>query len=342
MFTRCLVCQTPFPENEYLEHFPRGKRIAYDPARGRLWVVCLACKRWSLTPIEERWEALDELEKVVRDKAHLLSQTDNIALMRAGPIEIVRVGKANLTEEAWWRYGQVLKARKESAQKVALAGSVAAGAIMLGGWMTGMTSLIAVWFLWKNAPGKFTEGARWLRFGSTAWRGREQCAHCGHWFRDLKFIERSGIILLPANEEDHHVVVQRCPGCGHYRDGGLHLEGRSGEQVLRRVLAYNHFWGASEQRVKSATRLIEEAGSPQDLKRIVIRDGKRLGDLMRTGAIALEIAANESSEQRLLELELADLEAHWRTEEELAAIVDGELTPLPVFEKLRLKMTGKE
>ncbi|HSR42462.1 MAG TPA: hypothetical protein VLL48_09825, partial [Longimicrobiales bacterium] len=61
MFTRCLVCQTPFPENEYLEHFPRGDRIAYDPEKGRLWAVCRACKRWTLAPIEERWEALDEL-----------------------------------------------------------------------------------------------------------------------------------------------------------------------------------------------------------------------------------------------------------------------------------------
>jgi hypothetical protein len=90
----------------------------------------------------------------------------------------------------------------------------------------------------------------------------------------------------------------------------------------------------------SATRLIQEAGTPQDLTRIVVRGGRRLGDLQRTGAVALEIAANESAEQHLLELELAELEAHWRREEELAAIVDGELTPLPLLEALRLKVTG--
>ena len=88
----------------------------------------------------------------------------------------------------------------------------------------------------------------------------------------------------------------------------------------------------------AAARLIQEAGSPEDLTRIVVRDGKRLGDLQRTGGIALEIAANESTEQRLLELELADLEAHWRREEELASIVDGELTPLPMLEALRRKV----
>ncbi len=72
----------------------------------------------------------------------------------------------------------------------------------------------------------------------------------------------------------------------------------------------------------------------------MVADGRRLGDLERTGGIALEIAANEASEQRLLDLELAQLEAHWRREEELAAIVDGELTPLPMLETLRRRAKG--
>ena len=90
MYQRCLVCHTPFPPNESLEHFPLGNRVAYDPSKGRLWAVCKECKRWSLAPIEERWEALDELEKIVRDRARLLSQTENIALQRSGRLEIVR------------------------------------------------------------------------------------------------------------------------------------------------------------------------------------------------------------------------------------------------------------
>ena len=55
----------------------------------------------------------------------------------------------------------------------------------------------------------------------------------------------------------------------------------------------------------------------------------------------MEIAANESSEQRLLEMELNELEAHWETEEELAAIIDGELTPLPLLETLRRRVAGQ-
>jgi hypothetical protein len=291
--------------------------------------------------MEERWEALEELEKLTRDRAHLLSKTDNIALLRADHLDIVRVGHANLTEEAWWRYGRELRQRRENRNKIALAGSVAAGAVMVGGWATGGMSLIGMWFLWGNAPDKFVDAAKWLRFGSDAWRGEDHCRSCGFIFRKVAFRDRGGLFLLPGGYAEEHVLAYRCPHCGHHRDGGLHLTGRQADHTLRRVLAYHHYEGASERRVRSATRLIEEAGTPQDLKRIVIRDGKKLGDLQRTGAIALEIAANESSEQRLLELELADLEVHWREEEELAAIVDGELTPLPVLEQLRRRVTGR-
>ncbi len=136
-------------------------------------------------------------------------------------------------------------------------------------------------------------------------------------------------------------LVQRCPVCGEYRNGGLRLQGRDADRTLRRVLAYHHFAGASERRVVSAAKLIQEAGSPQDLTRIVVKDGRSIGDLQRTGAIALKVAANESAEQKLLELELAQLETHWREEEEMAAIVDGELTPLALLENLRRKVTGR-
>ncbi len=135
-------------------------------------------------------------------------------------------------------------------------------------------------------------------------------------------------------------VTQRCPLCGDLGDGGLHLRGKDGECVSRRLLAYHHHAGASEKRVRSATHLIEEAGNPEDLTRNVIKGGRRLGDLDRTSAIALEIAANDTVEQYLLELELAEVEAHWEREEELASIIDGELTPLPMMESLRRKVTG--
>jgi hypothetical protein len=196
-----------------------------------------------------------------------------------------------------------------------------------------------LWAMW-NTPEVLTGAARWMRFGSHAWDGRTTCRRCEHSFRSLSYRERGSIYLLPQSESGGVALSRRCPRCGKYQDGGLQLEGAPAERTLRRLLAHQHFGGASERRIQAATRLIEEAGSPRDLTRIVVRDGKRLADLQRTGAIALEIAASESAEQRLLELELAQLEALWREEEALAAIVDGELTPLPLLESLRRKIVS--
>ena len=46
-----------------------------------------------------------------------------------------------------------------------------------------------------------------------------------------------------------------------------------------------------------------------------------------TGTIGLEIALNESVEKRMLDLEVRALEFLWKKEEELARIIDQELTP---------------
>jgi hypothetical protein len=340
VFSSCLVCSAPFPENDSLEHFRVGERVAYDPSKGRLWAVCRKCKRWTLAPIEERWEALDEIEKIVRDKAKLLSQTDNVAFLKAGELEIVRVGRADLTEEAWWRYGRQLVDRRKRHRKLTTLASVGVGAaIVLGpgagiGWFGG-------WMLWNNAPQGMVNAARWLRFGGAGWRGKRQCADCGEPFKEIQYRDRARVIVRPASEDSPLSLTQRCPRCrGASKGAGLLLEGRDAEKALQRLLAYHHHSGASENRISSATRLIEAAGSAERLTQLVLKDGTRMGDLGRTGGIALEIAANQAREQRLLELELADLEAHWRREEELAEIIDGELTDVPVIETLRRRISG--
>ncbi|NNK63167.1 MAG: hypothetical protein HKO98_08120, partial [Gemmatimonadetes bacterium] len=67
MAQRCLFCRKSFPANGRFEHLPRGRRIAYDPERGRLWLICGRCFRWSLLPVEDRDAALYELERAARD-----------------------------------------------------------------------------------------------------------------------------------------------------------------------------------------------------------------------------------------------------------------------------------
>jgi hypothetical protein len=39
MYTACVWCYSELGQNDSIEHFPIGRRLAYDPAKGWLWVV---------------------------------------------------------------------------------------------------------------------------------------------------------------------------------------------------------------------------------------------------------------------------------------------------------------
>ncbi len=79
MYSTCLFCNKELGSNEVIENFPIGRRLAYDEAKGRLWVVCRRCEKWNLTPLEERWEAIEECERLFRD-TRLRMSSDNIGL----------------------------------------------------------------------------------------------------------------------------------------------------------------------------------------------------------------------------------------------------------------------
>src|SRR4051812_28624107 len=105
VYTSCLFCHTDLGANHHLPTFPVGRRLAYDARKGRLWVICTRCGRWNLTPLEERWEAIDEAERLFRG-TRLRMSTDNVGLARfRGGFELVRIGPALLPEIASWGYG---------------------------------------------------------------------------------------------------------------------------------------------------------------------------------------------------------------------------------------------
>ena len=81
MYSTCIFCHASLGRNEAIEHFPVGRRLAFDAAKGRLWVVCRTCERWNLSPLEERWEAIEECERLFRG-TKLRVSTDNIGLAR--------------------------------------------------------------------------------------------------------------------------------------------------------------------------------------------------------------------------------------------------------------------
>src|SRR5438046_6514870 len=100
MYSTCLFCNEDLGSNEIIEQFPVGRRLAFDASKGRLWVVCRKCERWNLTPLEERWEAIEECERLFAG-TRLRVSTDNIGLakLREG-LELVRIGDALRPEMA--------------------------------------------------------------------------------------------------------------------------------------------------------------------------------------------------------------------------------------------------
>ncbi len=315
-----------------------GAWLAYDPVRGRLWSICRSCRHWNLTPLEDRWETVEELERLVgeergSDRARLLTKTDHIALYDREGERIVRVGDASLSEEAWWRYGHRLRRRWQVERRISVGGAATVGAAIIGGILS--AALPARYAL--RSPG---EVRRWLRFGDRAWIGHARCQRCGHTFTELSFFDRT-IVRLRPRDEGSPALVRRCPGCGDDDRGGLHLTGVQGEETLLRLLAYDHHPGVSEGTIKQAMDLIDREGEPARLVRVLLRHTRQLGDLPLAATTALEVAANEQREMRLLRLEARELERYWREAETLASIVDGELTDLPRVERLRIDATAR-
>jgi hypothetical protein len=299
MITRCIFCYREFPANEMLEHFPLGRRVAFDPERGRLWATCESCRRWTLAPIEERWEALEELEKLTTDRARLLAQTDNVSLLRVEKMEIVRIGQASLSEQSWWRFGRELIGRHKAYQRASLV--IIAGIVAL---QIGVAAAIGGGMAYAYM---FTGGIQdWLRkrkFGKDAWRGEALCPNCGATIEAIKHDHRKKLIIAPG-EDDAASLHYRCRRC------------------------------TKEKRIVTATGAIEAAGSADAFIRSVASERRPLGKLEKDRLLALEIAVNTDAERQLLQLELSDIEERWREEEEIAAIVDGELTPVAGLDRL--------
>ncbi len=133
MYSTCIFCHTSLGANEAIEHFPVGRRLAFDAAKGRLWVVCKSCERWNLSPLDQRWEAIEECEKLFRD-SRLRVSTDNIGLAKLKEgTTLIRIGDPQRPEMAAWRYGDQFQRRRKRHAAIVAGGVVAAGAVLIAG-----------------------------------------------------------------------------------------------------------------------------------------------------------------------------------------------------------------
>jgi hypothetical protein len=239
---------------------PRGRRIAYDPALGRLWVVCETCHRWNLCPLEDRHGALYELERIARDHARALTHTANISLLLAPPLTLIRVGDAGRAEQAWWRYGRELRRRRLTHDSTGSRVSAAAfGAVAYLLQSMGLTDR-DVPIDWAETP--VTDVLRWRRFGWAAWYGRERCPYCHSTLRALRYEASWWSYPIRAEDGASIGLGVPCQRCDPWTPEKVYeIRGEGAENVLRRVLAYQNIAGASERRITDAAGAIEHAGS---------------------------------------------------------------------------------
>jgi hypothetical protein len=133
MYSKCQVCRRSLGHNTAITHMPVGRRLAYDAARGRLWIVCAKCQEWSLTPLEERWEALEECERLFATATvHVASRapSSTIGLAQCGDVELLRIGDAPRDEIANARYGPRLLRRQARRRRLTTVAGIGAGAVV--------------------------------------------------------------------------------------------------------------------------------------------------------------------------------------------------------------------
>lgn len=336
MYATCLFCKASLGANEVIETFPVGRRLAFDTAKGRLWVVCRKCERWNLSPFEERWEALDDCERFFRAAKKRVA-SDNVGLAKLDEgLELVRIGAPLRPEFAAWRYGDQFGRRRRRAMLLGAGAVVLGGAVVWGGIATGIVSGGGYW-LFQGIHG----------IGKTV-RNRRTVARVPVSAGHLVTVKGADLTRSHLVQESH-----REDGWAlylHHTRGTEVLEGHEASHAMSLLMPRVNAAGARRGIVQNAVRHIEAHGNPADYLRHTAgleprvrraRMGEKLKGLYAIPIeqrLAIEMAVNEESERIALEGELALLELAWKDAEEVAAIADQLALPQNVetrFEELR-------
>ena len=344
MYSTCLFCNGQLGGNESIESFPVGRRLAFDAKKGRLWVVCVRCGRWNLSPLDERWSAIDDCERAFRSTTVRVS-TANIGLAKLGEgLELVRVGAPLRHEFAAWRYGLRFGQRRRRAKIIAGTGvaaavltSVALGPALAPALTLGAISIVIV-------PGITTIMGAIPMVGILA--ARDYLQHDRVVTRVLDPASAPGrprlLTVRAKHVGDAELRVGRDASTAtlevSHDQGWSHFEGLPALHTASVLLAGANRLGATANQVESAVSCIEQHGDAATFLTAVSNLGTTRGRVMSMlnvyrglGALnlapaerlALEMAMHEETERRALEGELALLAEAWKEAEEIAEIADG-------------------
>ena len=343
MYSTCLFCHSDLGTNEVIESFPIGRRLAFDAAQGRLWVICRKCERWNLTPLEERWEAVEQCERLFTS-TRLRVSSDNIGLSRLSEgLELVRIGKPLRPEMAAWRYGDQFGRRRRRYIMMSAAGGIAVVGIMVAARSTGIIAGggFGLWQIVNGARNLY--GDRVVRT-RLAIRGQLKPAI-------LRGTDMKRIVLSAKGDRWTLKVPSGSArwGLGNNRQLS-ELEGDDALRAASSLLPAINLKGGKPDEIARAVRQLEDTPDPHKLFLSAAgqtahrrREGHRrhslaesevfLDRLPDATSLALEMAAHEDIERRAMEGELSLLEQSWRDAEEIAAISDSMFLPEDVEKK---------
>lgn len=336
MLNDCFFCNAPLGSNDEIEHCQQGRRLAFDPAVGRLWIVCSACGRWNLTPAEDRWEAIEECERRFR-QCRVRLCTDEIGMARlASGLDLVRIGSPVLPEFAAWRYGdQLLRRRllngpRTVVRALAWPGAVAAGTVIAVS--VGTAGALA----WAGAAALLMHRRRRrpavavpLESGGTLALAEDQIRHAELIRAEDESEQWAMWVGCEPEDAPAGARVERT-AAGEPR---ALLTGEDGRTAAALILPSLNPLGGDPGMVQAAVGWIQAVGGPSQALRQFARSrlvrapldnvARTLVSLHPEARLALEMSLHEDEEQRALRGELTILRWAWRQEEELARIADG-------------------
>lgn len=327
-----------------------GRRVAFDAAKGRLWVVCRHCERWNLAPFDQRWEAIEQAERLYRNTRTRVA-TDNIGLARLSEgLELVRIGKPLRPEFAAWRYGDQFGRRRRRAiiTGAGLIGSTGAiAAMVVGAAPAGAGAVLLLPFFqlvnigviaathgFDNKPYAHPEGGYFHPFGTPKLVQRPDVEE--GWGLEIGYTSYSRerpSLLKQLTQKNNEI-------------GRMQIRGLDATQILRRVLPRVNRGGASSSTLRESVAMIEQAGEASNFGRWAAEQrrawGARqfygdTGDLAHipsSARLAFEMAVFEDDERRALEGELKQLQRAWEDAERIAGIADSLVVPRHVEQRL--------
>jgi hypothetical protein len=326
MYTTCAFCSGLLGGDGGSSGLGVGKRLAFDPWKSRAWVICQRCGRWNLTPYDNRLETIEALEHMAAS-GRVAATTEQVALLRVGPYDVVRVGKPPRVEMATWRYGERLKAREREKLKVIIPVSI----VVVGGMVAFNAAVGGSFGAFVGQIPSMVDGIYTGIVGNRKVGLVELpvCAACGKpMLLRAKHVQHA---RLSHTAHQDLTLLLSCPSC---QSLGAELSGDDAERVLRAGLTYVNLKKGKKikKKAQEAAGYLDRHGGPEAFIRNSARLEKTVRQLAGGEALALEMAVDEQAE-------IKELERQWRQAEEIAEIADNLTVDRRIDEELR-RMKG--